>query len=171
MLLPITLNHLPGRKSRRQIPARYWPWDNRGRIRAWKKSPRLQGDNTHIEGEGQFLWDYQCRRCCWHPNSAPPACGGIDLQGQRQRGNPGGHPPNKVFWNGEPGVTDTEILFVKQYIFNHPTSYSSYLGTTHTTVKGHLSPWQTRVSEGGGEAGLPAMGQWKMQECVPQFPL
>lgn len=140
MLLPITLNHLPGRKGRRQIPARYWPWDNRGRIRAWKESPRLQGDNTHIEGEGQFLWDYQSRRCCWHPHSAPTACGGIDLQGQTQRGNSGGHPPNKAFWNGEPRVTHTGILFVKQRIFNHPTSYPSYLGITHTAVKGYLSP-------------------------------
>lgn len=159
MRLPIILNHLPGRKSRRQIPARYWPWEshvnslfgNRGGIRAWKKSPRLQGDNTHIEGEGQFLWDYQSRKCYWHPHSAEPECGGVDLPCQRRRGNLGGRPPSKASWNREPGVTNRVTWF------SHPTFCSGFFRITFP-----------RPKEGGRgpEVNLAAMRQWKMPECL-----
>lgn len=155
---PLQLNHLPVRKSRRQIPARYWPWDNyvnslfgdRGRVWAWEKSPGLQGDNTHIAGEGQFLWDDQSRRYCCHPHSAQPTCGGIDHQGQRQRCNSGMHLPSRAFWNGKPRVT-TDVLLGKEYTVATELPIQATVESRSQLLEG-TSPKKT-VGETGN--GLP----------------
>lgn len=140
-----------------------------GRGRARKKSLRSQEYNTHIEGEGQFLWDYPSRKCCWHPHSARPTCGGTDHRGQRRRGSSEWHPPNRASWNGKPGVTDTTILCVKCAYLVTQFLIQTILVSHRQLLEGTFP----QANKGKGEQNIDfsAVRQQKMQECELQFPL
>lgn len=131
-------------EKQNKIPARYWLI--RSYINRWYKMAedgrRWQRGDTHFEDEGQFPWDFQSRKYCWHPHSAGLAFCGVGLQGRRQTGNPGWHPTNRVFCSGKADLTMRVTLFI------HNSSYPNSLEFTRTVVvTRHFSP----TKEGTGK--------------------